>query len=55
MPVDEVETALGFPIRRVGSALEHNRDLETLGYVFIKGAKGRGKQGMFRKVTKQQN
>jgi hypothetical protein len=55
VPVDEVEKALGFEIRHYGSKLEHNRDLETLGYEFIKGSRGRGKQGMFRKVTEQQN
>nr|WP_269770140.1 DEAD/DEAH box helicase [Rhodobacter amnigenus] len=50
VPADEVERAVGFPLRRVGSALEDNHDLRTLGYVYKKGGKGRGNMGMFRKV-----
>lgn len=50
VPADEVERAVGFPLRRVGSALEDNHDLRTLSYVYKKGGKGRGKMGMFRKI-----
>lgn len=50
VPADEVEGAVGFPLRRVGSALEDNHDLRTLGYVYEKGVRGRGKMGMFRKI-----
>jgi hypothetical protein len=51
VPANEVEAAIGFPLRRLGSALEHLRDLQTLGYQYIKGGRGRGRAGVFKKVV----
>lgn len=50
VPAQEVEAALGFPTRAVASSLEYNKELEALGYDFVRGTRGRGNEGLFRKV-----
>ena len=49
----EVESALGFSLRRYADTLEENFDLMCLGYEYRRGGKGRGKSAAF--VCKRQN
>jgi hypothetical protein len=46
----QVQTDLGFRLSSMGSALDHNKDLLKLGYVFERGTKGRGNGSMFKYV-----
>jgi len=53
VPTTEVESALGFSLRRYADTLEENFDLMCLGYEYRRGGKGRGKSAAF--VYKLQN
>lgn len=46
----QVEAALGYRLSSIGTALDHNKDLLQLGYVFERGTKGRGKGSVFRYI-----
>jgi hypothetical protein len=50
IPAKQVQTNLGYRLSSIGSALDHNRDLLELGYVFERGTKGRGRGAVFRYV-----
>ena len=53
VPTTEVESALGFSLRRYADTLEENFDLMCLGYEYRRGGRGRGKSAAF--VYKRQN
>ena len=53
VPTTEVESALGFSLRRYADTLEENFDLMCLGFEYRRGGRGRGKSAAF--VYKRQN